>query len=393
MTWQAHRRKDRSSFLPTAHVVAVTLAAGLFGAACPSSAPPEPRRALVVHVQGTATVDQAEKTRVPLVAESIVEDRDVVHVGRTSFALLHLSNGWLTRIDADSDVRVGDLIAFGKSATTTSVADQLQSVLRAGERDRLPPDQVFVERVAGMQTRLHAATSVGVQTSVSSPEAAARGSRASSERRESNAAGLQPAVPGAPRADESVAGGTAKSEQDVLPPTSKAEAGLADEETASAADSGSNRRGASPPAPPPPPSSPAAPSESKADLSRAPARSSVDAGYGDAGAAKGRASTVKATVRLLDAASGEAPAGKPTMDALRGLQSSLAGCSSAVGVVVRVNLKVGVDGVVQQAHVALDGNAGEGRCVRDVVVRQRLPRRDRAVDFVIEVRFVAAGGP
>jgi len=355
--------------------------------ACTSDVAPIERTAQVLHVEGTVTVDRGGRGAEPLVAEVTLGAMDTVHVGPASFVLLHLSNPWLTRLDADNHPRVAELVAFAKPPTTTSVAEQLELYFTAGERDRLPTEQVLLQRVAGVQARLRPAqtTSAAQDTLVAVPAAASSLSAplASPGSSSSSAGAVASApAPALERADgvaapvgdvDSVGGGGGGFGRGAA---RGALAGDADASVASRRDeavASEEAKGA-----PPAAATPSPPSSAK----RARDEAAVDAG-------------VRVELRLVDAAAGEAPAGTATMDALRSARGALGSCGGPAGTGLKVRLRVDVHGAVSGARVDGPGTtvAAVDACVVRTIARSKLPPRDGAVELVVAVRFVGAAAP
>lgn len=316
------------------------------------------RNAVVFAVSGEVTGTRAGQPARFSGGEQLVSD-DAVTTAGGAFALLLLGNGWLTRIDAATSVRVGSLVAFSKAATSTPAVEQLARLVDASERDRLPADSVLAERVAGVEQRLHAATTVPAQVALQE-------SKASSS--PASAVAAQPAAAPTPEpmANDVDVARSARAEADRLgstpPPPS---AGGSIGRVASAAKDE---------APPPP---------------KVSAGASAEGAQDEAPAAKKDAQQPVVDVRLLDAASGEAPAGTPTMDVLRAARERFAGCAQGASGAVTVVFAIGVDGRVQDVSVPNDttGVARVRACVADVVRRTPLPTRRRPVTLKIEVRF------
>jgi hypothetical protein len=353
-------------------VVALVVAALVVVGSCSSSSSSDDagRTAVVFHTEGDVTRTHGGQTLRVVGGEPLAAADDVT-TAHDSFALLLLSNGWLTRLDAATSVRVGALVAFAKPSTSKSPTEQLAELVSASERSRLPADAVLAERVAGVEQRLHAGTTVAAETA---PRVGALADEA-------------PPAPAAPVASsESFAAPAAASVVSAAPaaaappPPPPAPAPVNVPVRRGREESAGNAMRLSEAAPPPaakaaPPSADdAASSTSKKDAS-AP-------------------DSFEASVRLIGAATGDEPAGTPTMNALREARDRLAGCArgSSGGVVV-VAFQIGVDGLVREITASPSStSAGSVRaCVVDVVRHTRLPSRDGVVGLQLEVRFTATG--
>lgn len=326
----------------------VLIVALVADAGCSSSPVPQQQRtATVLHVEGEVTGTKSGQPARFAGGEPLVAD-DIVTTAPASMAVLLLSNGWVTRLDASTTLRVGGLVAFDKEATSTSPATQLEQLLDAGERARLPANDVLAERVAGVEQRLRAASSPAATSEVDVPSL--RATAPSAEGPAANAAPPPAAQPPAP------------------PPPAAAplQRSAANRPSAPAFDVGGG--------------APASREESES----APRSSSALAEKKDASAAL-------PSIRQLGVTKAEDPAGVATMDALRARSAALGACSTeASGVVIVV---VGVDrgGAVTAVSIQRDdtGAPGMAACVAEVVRRTRLPTRAEPASIRIEVRFGA----
>jgi TonB family protein len=386
-----------------------------------------PPGAVSVHVEGDVQVDSGGGF-VKLEPKVELTPAHVVKTGPSSFVLLHLSNGHLVKLDADLQIRVGDIAQLKEDRTETALAQQLDFLMNAEERAKLPSAEVLAERVAGFQHRKRAGRTVGAQTAPA-PSAAvapeAQGELAEAE------ADLE--APGSPadaeepmeRAKEAKPA-VAKAENREVAPTKR-------KKKARAAKKDSSRRFAlknepiAPPAPPPPPSS-SAPTKSAFGATTA------DEDAADEGGAPGGLSGVGTISRGGGTASGSGglKLGKGASKSLRKKSASpkvrLGGAKPTVegaldpDVVRRIVRKntaqvkrcyegalkrnpklagklviawvIGANGRVTKASVVENSTESEklGKCVTSRVRRWRFPKPDGGGVVNVKFPFVFKNG-
>lgn len=130
--------------------------------ACPAGSH-RTRTATVVHVEGSADVNHGSRFE-PLTVAARLEENDVVRTNEKSFVVLQLANGRVQKLDEHITLRVADCAGFSAEPTSESAADQMRTLLQANELERLPPELLASERVAGFQATQRAGDTAGVMS-------------------------------------------------------------------------------------------------------------------------------------------------------------------------------------------------------------------------------------